>query len=205
MAFADYDRDGDLDAYLVTNWLVPENEDEEADLPDLLGISQRQDSRFARSTKNGSTCCDWTPAGSKLSRARSSIISTAMTTASSSRRRAKCSATTPPRRTPTGSAARWFDYDDDGYPDLYVSNDYYGPDQLFHNNGDGTMTDVAKTALPHTTVVLDGLGCRRRQQRRANGLHGRRHGLYDPLQVPYSRGACRTKPGLSTCRTRSNK
>src|SRR5262245_45395583 len=29
MAFADYDLDGDLDAYLVTNWLVPESDAEE--------------------------------------------------------------------------------------------------------------------------------------------------------------------------------
>ena len=48
-----------------------------------------------------------------------------------------------------GLAARWWDYDDDGFPDLYISNDYYGADQLFHNNGDGTLTDVTKAALPH--------------------------------------------------------
>jgi hypothetical protein len=36
------------------------------------------------------------------------------------------------------------DYDNDGYPDLYVSA--LGPDRLFHNNGDGTFTDVTKRA-----------------------------------------------------------
>ena len=49
-----------------------------------------------------------------------------------------------------GLAATWFDYDGDGWPDIYVSNDFYSPDQLLHNNGDGTFTDVAPTALPHT-------------------------------------------------------
>jgi hypothetical protein len=32
------------------------------------------------------------------------------------------------------------DYDNDGYPDLYVTS--YGKNILYHNNGDGTFTDV---------------------------------------------------------------
>ena len=35
----------------------------------------------------------------------------------------------------------WGDYDDDGYPDLYVVNDF-GRNTLFHNNRNGTFTDV---------------------------------------------------------------
>src|SRR3989442_40889 len=36
----------------------------------------------------------------------------------------------------------WGDYDDDGYPDLYVSN--YGADNfLYHNRGDGSFEEVA--------------------------------------------------------------
>ncbi|HVF43031.1 MAG TPA: VCBS repeat-containing protein [Pyrinomonadaceae bacterium] len=37
------------------------------------------------------------------------------------------------------------DYDRDGYPDIAVANDF-GRKCLFHNNGDGTFTDAAKTA-----------------------------------------------------------
>jgi hypothetical protein len=42
-----------------------------------------------------------------------------------------------------GSA--WGDYDNDGRPDLFVSNSI-GRSQLFHNNGDGTFTDVSREA-----------------------------------------------------------
>ncbi|AXC09777.1 ASPIC/UnbV domain protein [Acidisarcina polymorpha] len=36
------------------------------------------------------------------------------------------------------------DYDNDGWPDLYVSN--FGKNRLYHNNHDGTFTDVAEHA-----------------------------------------------------------
>ena len=39
----------------------------------------------------------------------------------------------------------WADYDNDGWPDLYVVNDF-GKNNLYHNNGDGTFTDVTKKA-----------------------------------------------------------
>jgi len=36
------------------------------------------------------------------------------------------------------------DYDNDGWPDIFVNN--YGPNKLYHNNGDGTFTDVTEQA-----------------------------------------------------------
>jgi len=36
------------------------------------------------------------------------------------------------------------DYDNDGWPDLYVTN--FGKNRLYHNNHDGTFTDVAEKA-----------------------------------------------------------
>ena len=43
-----------------------------------------------------------------------------------------------------GEGAAVADYDNDGWPDIYVSN--YGANRLYHNNHDGTFTDVAVKA-----------------------------------------------------------
>ncbi len=43
-----------------------------------------------------------------------------------------------------GLGCVWGDYDNDGFPDLYVCQ--YGPNILYHNNGDGTFTDITRKA-----------------------------------------------------------
>ena len=43
-----------------------------------------------------------------------------------------------------GSGVIVADYDNDGFPDIYITN--YGPNILYHNNGDGTFTDVTEQA-----------------------------------------------------------
>ncbi len=43
-----------------------------------------------------------------------------------------------------GLGCVWGDYDNDGWPDLFVTQ--YGKNVLYHNNGDGTFTDVAEKA-----------------------------------------------------------
>ncbi len=55
-----------------------------------------------------------------------------------------------------GKGAAWGDYDGDGWPDLYVSN-MQGANRLYHNNGDGTFTDVA----PELGVIepMDSFSC----------------------------------------------
>jgi hypothetical protein len=50
-----------------------------------------------------------------------------------------------------GHSATWWDFDEDGWPDLYVANDFKDPDQLYRNNGDGTFTNVLSWVVPHTS------------------------------------------------------
>ena len=49
-----------------------------------------------------------------------------------------------------GLSATWWDYNEDGWPDLYVCNDFDDPDVLYHNNGDGTFRNTLEKAVPHT-------------------------------------------------------
>lgn len=46
-------------------------------------------------------------------------------------------------------SATWWDYDGDGWPDLYVANDFVGPDHLYRNNRDGTFRESIDRAIPH--------------------------------------------------------
>jgi len=55
-----------------------------------------------------------------------------------------------------GLSATWFDYDDDGYPDLYVANDLESPDMLYHNLRNGRFAEVAREVVPHTAYY--GMG-----------------------------------------------
>jgi hypothetical protein len=43
------------------------------------------------------------------------------------------------------------DINKDGWKDIYVTNDFYGSDLLYINNGNGTFSDKAKTCFKHTS------------------------------------------------------
>ena len=47
-------------------------------------------------------------------------------------------------------SAVWWDYDADGRPDCYVSNDYTGPDRLYRNLGGATFVETLASTVPHT-------------------------------------------------------
>jgi hypothetical protein len=141
MAFCDYDLDGDLDGYLLTNRfagadtpdrevpyengrvVVPEALLEQFDVltrPDgqAVLISAGQYDHLYRNNGDGSFTDVTAAAGLSGNH--------------------------------YGLSATWWDPDDDGLPDLYVANDFFGPDQLWINQADGRFVDRAAAMLPHT-------------------------------------------------------
>ncbi|SDS24053.1 Repeat domain-containing protein [Formosa sp. Hel1_31_208] len=48
------------------------------------------------------------------------------------------------------------DFNNDGWMDLYVANDYAEPDFMYYNNGDGTFTNVINEELKHITQLSMG-------------------------------------------------
>lgn len=49
-----------------------------------------------------------------------------------------------------GLSATWWDYNNDSLPDLYVGNDFWDADRWYRNNGDGTFADAIEQAVPYT-------------------------------------------------------
>ena len=110
--FADYDRDGFLDLYLVTN---------------ILDFSKApQGRRHYLFHNNGNN--SFTDVTTK-----SGIWGLSQ-----------------------GHTALWVDINHDGWPDIYVANDFETPDRLYLNKGDGTFADVIDERLPHVTYFSMG-------------------------------------------------
>ena len=49
------------------------------------------------------------------------------------------------------------DFNQDGYPDLYVSNDFIVPDYYYQNNGNGTFSEKLQTVARHTSMFGMGI------------------------------------------------
>jgi hypothetical protein len=144
MAFADYDLDGDLDGYLVTNREthlppapkglrvevafnkgIPVIEEKYRELYDV--VFHPTDRSYV--TEAGEYDHLFRNDGSRFKDVSDEVGMLG---------------------TDQGLSASWFDYDDDGFPDLYVANDFFGPDRLYHNKRNGSFEEVARHVLPHT-------------------------------------------------------
>lgn len=55
-----------------------------------------------------------------------------------------------------GLAAGIADINDDGWPDIYISNDYSVPDRLYINNAKGAFTDELQKQMGHTSFYSMG-------------------------------------------------
>ncbi len=44
----------------------------------------------------------------------------------------------------------------DGYPDIYISNDFHEDDYLYYNNGDGTFTEAMRKSMRHVSLASMG-------------------------------------------------
>jgi hypothetical protein len=61
-------------------------------------------------------------------------------------------------------ACRWFDYDGDGWLDLFIGNESLDPKdpdwcELFHNNGNGTFTECAHICGIRVADFVKGVAC----------------------------------------------
>lgn len=55
-----------------------------------------------------------------------------------------------------GLGAGIADVNNDGWPDIYISNDYSAPDYFYMNNGNGTFTDQLSAQIGHTSLYSMG-------------------------------------------------
>ncbi|MBE2212895.1 MAG: VCBS repeat-containing protein [Opitutaceae bacterium] len=153
--FADIDNDGDLDLFVTRfgapNWLFVNRGDgtfrEEAAARGLALSDASAAAAFADYDRDGwldlyvqtnMLSATGAPAGQpdRLYRNRGDGFFTDVTA------RAGIAGET------CGHSVLWWDFDEDGWPDLHLANDYAVPNRLYRNNGDGTFTDVLDAHFP---------------------------------------------------------
>jgi hypothetical protein len=124
--FFDYDRDGDLDLLLVNHSPARINLGGDDSVRALIGRPDMQSGIRLLRNDNGRFVETTVSAG---------IVNTTLS---------------------YGLAAGISDINGDGWPDIYISNDYNVPDRLYINNGKGGFTDELQHQLGHTSFSSMG-------------------------------------------------
>jgi len=122
--FFDYDKDGDLDMYLVVND-IPKHTNAAYFRPIITDGSYRSTGHLYRNDWNDSLKH---PVFHDVSKEAGITIEG------------------------YGHGATIADVNRDGWPDIYVSNDFVGNDILYINNHDGTFTDKVRSYFKHTSA-----------------------------------------------------
>lgn len=121
-AFLDYDRDGDLDLYILTNVKI-----------------NNKPTTYREKIVDGSA-----PNNDKLFRNNGNGTFTDVTLAAGIKEEG------------FGLGLAISDFNGDGWPDIYVSNDYLANDILYLNQGDGTFTNRTQQFVPHQSQFSMG-------------------------------------------------
>ena len=122
-AFFDYDRDGDLDVYLL-NHAVHTNRSY-GSLDEARARDERSGDRLYRNDGRPGELPRFIEVSQEAG-IRSGIAGYGLSIVTT-------------------------DLDGDGWPDLYVGNDFHENDFVYLNNRDGTFREIAREAVPHTS------------------------------------------------------
>jgi len=123
--FFDYDKDGDLDCFIL-NHSVQEYAGFGSALPQMK-TTQNPDYASKLMRNEGGKFTDVT--------AQSGLIANVLS---------------------FGLGVAASDFNNDGWPDLYISNDYNEEDYLYLNQGDGTFSEQLRTAMGHVSLFSMG-------------------------------------------------
>ncbi|MEP4078371.1 FG-GAP-like repeat-containing protein [Haloferula sp.] len=150
-AFADYDRDGLLDVYLLTHRLY-----REGGRPKSVEMRLSDDRKSATVLGEEARYYDFD--GFENGQANFSEVSRRdiLLKNNGSKFVDVSEAAGVGQRPGFGNSVTWWDWNRDGYPDIFVGNDLYDPDFFYLNRGDGSFVEVLKKIAPSSAWTSMG-------------------------------------------------